>query len=129
MPAKPAEAFAFWGNAVIAIGTAMALPWFWAAPSGGELGLFLVAGLLGGSSFLILAYALKLAPAASIAPFQYSQMTYAILVGIFVFGDLPDPLTLLGAAVIIASGLFVLRQETSSRAAAPAVVKASARLP
>ena len=54
-------------------------------------------------------------------------MTYAILVGLFLFGDRPDPFTLVGAAVIIASGLYVLRQET--RSAATATVEAAARLP
>lgn len=125
---EPAEAFAFWGNAVIATGTALALPWFWVTPTLPELGLFLLAGLLGGSSFLTLAHAIKLAPAATIAPFQYSQMTYAILVGLFVFGDVPDPMTLLGAAVIIASGLYVLRQETRA-ALLPTPVEVVVRLP
>ena len=125
---EPAEAFAFWGNAVIAGGSALALPWFWVTPTLPELGLFLVAGLLGGSSFLVLAHAVKLAPAATVAPFQYSQMTYAILVGLFVFGDVPDPLTLVGAAIIIASGLYVLHQETRG-APRPATVEAVARLP
>ena len=125
---EPAEAFAFWGNAVIATGTALALPWFWVTPTLPELGLFLMAGLLGGSSFLVLAHAVKLAPAATVAPFQYSQMTYAILVGLFVFHDVPDPLTLVGAAVIIASGLYVLHQETRG-APRPAAVEAVARLP
>ena len=54
-------------------------------------------------------------------------MTYAILVGLLVFGDVPDPATLVGAAVIIASGLFVLQLETRGRAAA--TVEAVARLP
>jgi len=124
---EPAEAFAFWGNAVIAAGTALALPWFWVTPTWSELGLFLAAGLLGSTSFLVLAHALKLAPAATIAPFQYTQMTYAILVGLLVFGDVPDPATLVGAAVIIASGLFALRLETRGRAAL--TVEAVARLP
>ena len=124
---ESAEAFAFWGNAVIAAGTALALPWFWVTPGASDLALFLLAGLLGGSSFLVLAHALKLAPAVTVAPFQYSQMTYALLVGLLVFGDPPDPLTLLGAAVIIGSGLYVLRQETRPPAAAP--VEAAARLP
>jgi drug/metabolite transporter (DMT)-like permease len=96
-------------------------------PSWSELGLFMAAGLLGGTSFLVLAHALKLAPAATIAPFQYTHMTYAILVGLLIFGDVPDPANLVGAAVIIASGLFVLRLETRGRAAA--TVEAVARLP
>lgn len=122
-----AEAFAFWGNAVVACGTALALPWFWVTPTAAELGVFLIAGLLGGSSFLVMARALQLAPAPAIAPFQYSQMTYGILVGLFVFGDVPDPLTLIGAGVIIASGLYVLRATT--RPVAPVPMEAVARLP
>ncbi|MEK0083493.1 DMT family transporter [Benzoatithermus flavus] len=103
-----AEAFAFWGNAVIAAGSALALPWFWTTPSGLDLGLFLLAGLCSGTSFLVLATAYRLAPAAIVAPFQYSQMPYAILIGLLVFGDRPDPLALLGAVIVIASGLYVL---------------------
>lgn len=107
-----AEASAFWGNAVIAAGAALALPWLWVAPGLLDLGLFLLAGLCSGASFLMLAAAYRLAPAGIVAPFQYSQMPYAILVGLLVFGDRPDPLALLGAAIVIGSGLYVIRSET-----------------
>jgi drug/metabolite transporter (DMT)-like permease len=110
---ETAEAFAFWGNLVIALGTAPALLWFWTTPAAADLGLFLLAGLCGGTSFLVLSQAFKLAHAAVIAPFQYSQMPYAILVGLVVFGDRPDPLTLLGAAIVIGSGLYILQREAT----------------
>jgi drug/metabolite transporter (DMT)-like permease len=110
---ETAEAFAFWGNLVIALGTAPALLWFWTMPAAADLGLFLLAGLCGGTSFLVLSQAFRLAHAAVIAPFQYSQMPYAILVGLLVFGDRPDPLTLLGAAIVIGSGLYILQREAT----------------
>jgi drug/metabolite transporter (DMT)-like permease len=110
---ETAEAFAFWGNLVIALGTAPALLWFWTTPAAADLGLFLLAGLCGGTSFLVLSQAFRLAHAAVIAPFQYSQMPYAILVGLLVFGDRPDPLTLLGAAIVIGSGLYILQREAT----------------
>jgi drug/metabolite transporter (DMT)-like permease len=107
------EAFAFWGNAVLAAGASLALPWFWTTPTLAELGLFLLAGTCSGTSFLMLAAAFRSAPAAVVAPFQYSQMPYAILVGLFVFGDRPDLWALLGAAIVIGSGLYVLQLEAN----------------
>ena len=112
---ESAEAFAFWGNLVIALGTALALPWLWRTPDLAELGLFLLAGLCGGTAFLVLAQAYRLAPAAVVAPFQYSQMPYAILAGLVLFGDRPEPMTLLGAAIVIATGLYLLQQEQRPR--------------
>jgi drug/metabolite transporter (DMT)-like permease len=114
-----AEAFALWGNLVIALGTAPALLWFWATPGPADLGLFLLAGLCGGTSFLTLSQAFRLAPAAVVAPFQYSQMPYALLVGLLVFGDRPDPITLLGAAIVIGSGLYILHHEAARGRAEP----------
>ena len=66
MPTSRPRRFAFWGNAVIAAGTALALPWFWVgAHPGPSSACSWLAGLLGGTSFLALAHAIKLAPAAT----------------------------------------------------------------
>ena len=68
-----AEAFAFWGNAVIAAGSALALPWFWVDPTPLDLGLFLLAGSCSGTSFLVLAAAYRQAPTAILAPFNTAR--------------------------------------------------------
>ena len=47
------------------------------------------------------------------APFQYSQMVWAILIGFVIWGDVPEAAKLLGAAVVAASGLFILYRETA----------------
>ena len=68
-----------------------------------------------GSAFLLLAAAFRAAPAAVIAPFQYSQMLYAIVVGWLLFADWPSTRMLLGSAIIVGSGVYVLRNETGGR--------------
>ena len=50
-----------------------------------------------------------------IAPFQYSQMLYGIAVGWLLFAEWPSPHMLVGGAIIVASGLYVLHGETRGR--------------
>ena len=64
------------------------------------------------STFLILVY--KTGDATTVAPMQYSQMIWAIFYGAFLFGELPDRMTILGSCVIIISGLYVVYRETLS---------------
>jgi drug/metabolite transporter (DMT)-like permease len=75
------------------------------------------AGALG-HWLLILAH--QRAPAAILAPFIYTQIVWSVILGYVVFGDLPDRMTLVGAAVVIASGLYLLQRERAKGGAAPA---------
>jgi drug/metabolite transporter (DMT)-like permease len=68
-------------------------------------------GALGGLGHLILIRALTIAPASLLAPFAYTQIAWALVLGYLVFGDVPDVWMLLGGAVIIASGLYVFYRE------------------
>ena len=72
-------------------------------------------GLLGaiGHFFLIMAYGR--APASVIAPFTYTQIVWMITLGFLVFGDVPSVSTLTGAAIVIASGLYLLFRERAGR--------------
>ena len=100
------------GNVLTCLLTPLVLPWVWQTPSASDLGLAAAAGTIAGSAFLLLAAAFRSAPAAVIAPFQYSQMLYGVAVGWLLFADWPSPRMLLGAAIIVASGLYVLHRET-----------------
>lgn len=86
-----------------------AAPLFWSELSLSEWALLGAAGLtaLAGHFLLIRAYAM--APAAVLAPFVYVQIVWAALIGWIAFGEVPDGATLAGGAVVIASGLVVLR--------------------
>ena len=69
-------------------------------------------GLIGGLAQIFITQAYRLAPVAVISPFQYSQLLWGLAFGYLVFGDRPDPVMLLGAAIIVACGLYILRRET-----------------
>jgi drug/metabolite transporter (DMT)-like permease len=62
-------------------------------------------GVLGATGHYCVAWALRLAPANLVSPFQYFQLIGSVLVGYLVFDDLPDAWTWVGAGVIMASGL------------------------
>ena len=57
--------------------------------------------------------AFRLAPASLLAPFQYLEIVGATLLGVMIFNDLPDAMTVLGVAVIVGSGLYVFWRERS----------------
>src|SRR3546814_15169708 len=52
------------------------------------------------------------APAAVIAPFQYTQMIWGVLFGYLVWGDVPEPVLFVGGGIVVASGLYILHRET-----------------
>ncbi len=56
---------------------------------------------------------LSLAPASVVVPYQYMMIVWAVLFGYFVFGNVPRPQTLVGAAIIIGAGLFIFFREQS----------------
>jgi drug/metabolite transporter (DMT)-like permease len=108
---EPVEILGLVGNALSLVALAPVMLLVWRTPSLHDLGLSAFAGTIAGSGFLLLAQAFRSAPAALIAPFQYSQMLYGILAGLLVFGDVPQPRMLVGAAIIVLSGLYILRRE------------------
>jgi drug/metabolite transporter (DMT)-like permease len=76
-----------------------------------DMALFACTGLLMGSAQFFVARSLSLAPAAVIAPMQYSMILWAILYGALLFGTVVDPVTIVGAAIVIASGLYTMHRE------------------
>ena len=85
---------------------------FWVTPS---LEQWLVLGWLGflgalGHYLMIKAY--EIAPASLLAPFDYTTLIWATILGFVMFGDLPDTWTVLGAIIIMSSGLYLIRRES-----------------
>jgi len=81
------------------------------APGPGGWLAFLLIGLVGGIRHYCIIKAYALAPASLIAPFNYTELLGATLVGAVVFNTLPDGTTWLGAGVIIAAGLYLAYSE------------------
>ncbi len=93
----------------------VALPFFWTPPSWEGLLAMAGLGLLGGISQFWTTQALSYAPAAAIAPFNYTQMIWAVIFGFIVWGDLPTLNLMVGVAIVVASGLYILHRETRQR--------------
>ncbi|MET0531052.1 MAG: DMT family transporter [Microvirga sp.] len=87
---------------------AIAAPFSWAAPSPLELaGLFLL-GIVSMAGHVCVNRSLKLAPASLVAPYQYTLIVWAIVLGYLAFGDVVEFWTLVGAGIICGAGLILL---------------------
>ncbi len=80
-------------------------------PDAGQVGLGLLIGLVSSVAQWLVVLAYRAAPATVLAPFSYMQLLISGLLGLVVFGNAPDGWTLLGAAVIAASGLYTAHRE------------------
>ncbi|BCP54173.1 membrane protein [Kaistia sp. 32K] len=76
-----------------------------------DMALFACTGLLMGSAQFFIAKSLSLAPASVIAPMQYSMILWAIIYGALLFGTRVDPIMVVGATIVIASGLYIMHRE------------------
>lgn len=93
------------------VANGLLLPLFWSAPSAGDFGFFVVLGLLGGVGSYLMVQAYRHAPAAVVSPFDYSALIWSTLIGWLIWRDVPDPPVWLGAAVVVASGLYIIHRE------------------
>ena len=107
-------------SALVALGAAVgvtlmggigALLQGWQTPS-----LWQGGGILGAGLCLIIGYlasvaAMRHGDIGLVAPFRYTSLLWAIVLGLIVFGDVPDGWTLLGAAIVVAAGLFTMWRE------------------
>lgn len=89
----------------------LATPW---QPVGGREALLIVAAagfIIGGYLFSVMV--MRAGDVGASAPFRYSGLVWALILGWLIFGDWPDGVTLLGAGIVVASGLFTLWRERS----------------
>jgi drug/metabolite transporter (DMT)-like permease len=92
-------------------------PFYWRTPDARGWALFTLVAVLGAGGHYLLIKALQLAPASLLQPFAYTVLVWATLVGFAVFGNLPDLPTVLGALIIVASGLYAFARERRLRQA------------
>lgn len=104
-----------YSSLVGALVMSLGLPFFWVTPDLVGWLMMIAVGMIGGTSHFFLIKSYAEAPAAVVAPFGYSNIVWAVIFGFVVWGDLPDFLTLLGAVILVASGLYVFQREQLHR--------------
>ncbi len=102
-------------SAIGAIALTFLAPIGWVWPSPTQWALLLMLGVLSSFGQWMVIVAHRQAAASLLAPFSYSQLLWAIAAGFLVFGALPDRWTLVGAAIIVASGLYTAHRERVRR--------------
>lgn len=75
------------------------------------LGLIICAGLIGGVAQIMVTASYRFGTASMLAPFDYSSMIFAMLIGWFIFDEVPTAPILVGAALVIAGGVLIIWRE------------------
>ena len=101
----------FYSGVVGAAAMAPVLPFVWTMPSGAVWVGMVLMGVLATLGHYLMIQAFERAPASTLAPFFYSQLVGATVLGWLVFGDVPDRWTLTGGGIVGASGLYMLWRE------------------
>jgi drug/metabolite transporter (DMT)-like permease len=98
-------------------------PFGWVSPSGAEFLVLIGIGILGGTGHIFLTESYRHASASVVAPFDYTAMIWALILGYVLFGEAPTVMIALGSLIIAGAGLFVIwreRQLAAARKIAPA---------
>ena len=95
-----------------ALVSALVVPFFWTPVRAEDVWLFFGIALFGTVGITMMTQAFRFAPAAVVAPFDYTALIWATLLGWLFWGEIPDVLTYAGAAVIIASGVYIVWRES-----------------
>jgi drug/metabolite transporter (DMT)-like permease len=101
----------FVSNLTILVVCGALMPFLWQAPSWPQLALMLLVGCFGMGGQFLSTEAIRLAPASVVAPISFSSLVWAFLLGLAIWGDVPDAAVFIGAGLILLSGLVVTGAE------------------
>lgn len=98
------------GFAMLVIAGAILLIWTGGAvwPTAGQSGALAAAVIVGVLAYMALTGAMRTGEISVVAPFRYTRLVFAMALGVMVFGERPDLMTILGSVVVVASGIFTL---------------------
>ena len=89
------------------------------APTAPEWSMLITVGVLGSCAHLLMTWSLRYAPSTTLAPMQYLEIPIATIIGLIIFGDLPNGLAMAGICITIAAGVYIaLRERSIARLAA-----------
>ena len=101
----------FYFSLICSLAGLATLPFAWVTPNATELAALIAIGIIGGLSHIFLTESYRWAPASVVAPFDYAALLWAFVFGYVLFGEVPAIHVYAGAAIVAASGLFVIWRE------------------
>jgi len=126
---EPAATMVFYFTLSATLVGVASLPWQWVTPRPPMLACLVAIGLLGGLAQMALTQAYRLAPVSLVAPFEYASLLFAALFGYLIWGQVPDRFVWSGAAIVIASGLYILHREAAPTAGIARTASRQSRSP
>jgi drug/metabolite transporter (DMT)-like permease len=107
---RPATTMAYSALVGLAVLTVLA-PFVWVTPTRPQVAIAIAIGIASTAGHWIVVVAYRYADASVLAPLTYSQLVWVTVLGLVMFGEFPDSVTLIGAAIIISSGLYIAHRE------------------
>ncbi|MBZ8118006.1 DMT family transporter [Roseovarius sp. LXJ103] len=104
-------AIVFYFSVTASVLSLLTLPFGWAWPTGAEALMLIAAGVIGGMAQIFLTTSYRYADAGVLAPFDYASMLFALLIGYFIFSEVPTEPMLMGASLVILAGLIIILRE------------------
>ncbi|SHF10012.1 Permease of the drug/metabolite transporter (DMT) superfamily [Loktanella atrilutea] len=104
-------AIVFWFSVTATVLSLLTLPWGWAWPTPAQWVMLIMAGLLGGIGQIFLTSSYRFADASLVAPFDYTSMILALIVGYAIFDEVPTLTMMIGAAIVISAGVMIILRE------------------
>ena len=98
-------------TSVVTMAGLATIPLGWSALKFTDLGLFIGSALLVASAQALMIESFRLGAVGLVGPFKYTSLVWAVLLGLLVWGDLPDPWTWAGSTLVVGSGLYIWHRE------------------
>ena len=100
-----------WFSLTASVGGLLTVPFGWHGLTPQQVAFLVAAGFCGGVAQILMTEAYRHAEASTVAPFEYTSMILGIIVGYMAFDDLPTIHTLIGGAIVVAAGIFIIWRE------------------
>lgn len=100
-----------WFSLTSSVAGLLTLPFGWASLSVEQAAFLIGAGICGGVAQILMTESYRYAEASTVAPFEYTSMILGVAVGYFAFGEVPTIHMLVGGAIVIGAGLFIIWRE------------------
>ncbi|MEM6310972.1 MAG: DMT family transporter [Pseudomonadota bacterium] len=104
-------AIVFWFMTTATVMSLTTIPFGWVVPSAWDAGLLITAGAIGAVAQILVTSSYRFGAASMLAPFDYTSMIFAVLIGWLIFSELPTLVMILGSTLVIAGGALIIWRE------------------